>query len=111
MAVTIKQGDSYGIFLNLNQSGQTLTPDMVDDIEIYIGEALRFSAVDGGVKFDTSSNRWFIWPTQEQTFTLEEGTHKVEIRVKFKNANKPNVKGHDLSDKIKVKGSQSREVL
>lgn len=109
--LTIKQGDSYGILLNLSQDGQVLVPDMVNDIEVCIGETLRYSAVDGGVKFDTNTNKWYIWPTQDETFSLEEGTHKVEIRVKYKNNTKTNVKGYDLLDKVKVRGSVSREVL
>lgn len=111
MAVTIKQGDSCGIFLNLVQNDTVLLPSMVDDIEIYVGESLRLSAADGGVKFDPDSQRWYIWPTQEQTFSLEEGTHRVEVRVKYKNQNTTNVKGYDLDDRIKVRGSVSEEVL
>lgn len=111
MLVTIKQGDSCGIFLNLKQNGTVLLPEMVDDIEVYIGEDLRLTAVEGEVKYDSNSKRWYIWPTQEQTFALEEGTHKVEIRVKYKNQATTNVKGYDLIDRIKVRGSASKEVL
>lgn len=111
MTITIKQGDSCGIFLNLKQNDQPLLPSMVDDLEVYIGETLRLTAVEGTVKFDTSSSRWFIWPTQEQTFALEEGAHKVEIRAKYKSGVRESVKGYDLPDKIKVRASQSRNVL
>lgn len=111
MAVTIKQGDSCGIFLNLVQNNTVLMPSMVDDIEIYIGENLRLSAVEGGVKFDPDSKKWYIWPTQEQTFSLEAGTHRVEVRVKYKNQKTINVKGYDLEDRIKVRESVSEEVL
>ena len=111
MAVTIKQGDSVGIFLNLKQNGSVLLPEYVDDIEVCVGEGLRLTAVEGTVKYDSASKRWYIWPTQEQTFNLEEGSHKVEIRVKYKNQATTNVKGYDLVDRIKVRGSTSKEVL
>ena len=111
MAVTIKQGDSVGIFLNLKQNGSVLLPEYVDDIEVCVGEGLRLTAVEGTVKFDSASKRWYIWPTQEQTFSLEEGSYKVEIRVKYHNNNTVNVKGQTIFDRIKVKGAASREVL
>lgn len=111
MAITIMQGDSYPIFLNLTQDGMALSPDLLSDLEVYVGENLRLSYVEGTVMFDTSSKRWYIWPTQEQTFALEEGGNKVEIRPKYKNETKIYVKGHKLIDRIKVLGAQSREVL
>lgn len=112
MTATIMQGDSYPIFLNLKQNGgMVLTPNVLDDLEIYIGEDLRMSYADGSVKYDESSKRWYIWPTQEQTFSLEEGSYKVEIRVKYHNNNTVNVKGQTIFDRIKVKGAASREVL
>lgn len=109
--VEIKQGDSYAIFMNLTQDGLTLMPSMVDDIEIYIGENLRLAIKENSVFFDEDSKVWYIWPTQEQTFALEPGTHMVDIRVKYWNQNKTNVKGYTLSDKIKVLAANSREVL
>lgn len=109
--ITIKQGDSRIIWFNLKVNGVPLTPDMVEDIEIYVGEDLRLTASSGEVKYDTGSQRWFIWPTQEQTFALDEGSHKVEIRRKYRNGTSENVIGYELAEKIKVKGATSREVL
>ena len=111
MAITIMQGDSYPIFLNLTQDGMVLSPDLLSDLEVYVGENLRLTYVEGTVMFDPSSNRWYIWPTQEQTFALEEGGNKVEARPKYKNENKTYVKGFKFTDKIKVIGAKSREVL
>lgn len=109
--IKIKQGDSCGVYLNLKQNGNKLLPEYVDDIEVCVEGNLRLTAVEGTVKFDSASKRWYIWPTQEQTFGLEEGIHKVEIRVKYKNNANTNVKGYDLADRIKVLGSMSKEVL
>ena len=111
MAVTIKQGDSRIIWFNLKVNGEILTPDMIEELEIYIGDNLRLTFGEGEIKFDSVSNRWYIWPTQEQTFALDVGSHKVEIRRKYKNATIDNVLGYDLPEKIKVKASTSQEVL
>lgn len=109
--VEIKQGDSYAIFVNLAQDGKVLTPSMVDDLEVSVGEALRFCYLDGSLHFDTQTNHWYIWPTQEQTFSMEEGSYKVEVRAKYKNQEESDVRGYDLEDRIKVRRSASREVL
>lgn len=111
MAVEIKQGDSYAIFINLVQDGVTLTPAMVDDLELYIGDSTRFSYLESSLLYDSASGQWYIWPTQEQTFSMEEGTYTVEVRVKYKNQNTTNVKGFKLNDKFKVISAVSREVL
>ena len=110
MMVTIKQGDSVAIFFNLAVNGKTLTPDMVEDLEIYVGDVLGYYYKTGGVKFDTVNQRWYIWPSQEETFGLDEGSYKVEVRPKYRD-NNVTVKGFELNDKIKVKASSSREVL
>ena len=109
--IQIMQGDSRAIFINFTVNGSTLTPDMIDDLEVMVGEELRFAYSEDTVKYDASRNRWYIWPTQDQTFNLDEGSHKVEVRVKFHNQNTTNVKGYTIDDKVKVKGAQSREVL
>lgn len=111
MTVDIRQGDSYAIFINLVQDGSFLTPDMIDDLEIMFGEHLRFSYLENTVKYDPESSRWYVWPTQEDTFGLEEGSHKVEVRVKYHNENTTNVKGYTIEDKVKVYSAASREVL
>ena len=111
MAITIMQGDSYPIFLNLKQNDAPLTEDYLDDLEVYVGENLRLTYAEGTVKYDKPSKRWYIWPTQEQTFNMEVGNQEVEIRVKYKTRNTINVKGHTIIDKIKVKRAKSREVL
>lgn len=111
MAVTIMQGDSYPVFINLTQNGAILTPDMIDNLEIYVGADLRFAFTEGTVHYDESTKRWYIWPTQAQTFSLEPGIHKVEMRIKYHNQNTTNVKGSTVADKVKVTEAVSREVL
>lgn len=111
MAVSIMQGDSFAVFLNLMQDGAVLTPDLLNELEIFVGDALRFSYSEGTVKYDSSSQQWYIWPTQKQTFDLEEGSYKVEVRVKYKDDEATSVKGYTIADRIKVVSAVSREVL
>lgn len=111
MAVTIMQGDSYPVFINLTQNGMVLVPDMLENLEIHVGADLRFTYAEGTVHYDEGTKRWYIWPTQEQTFSLEPGIHRVEMRIKYHNQNTTNVKGSTVTDKIKVTEAVSREVL
>lgn len=38
--MTIMQGDSYPIYFDLKQDGKVLTPEMVADVEVYVGDVL-----------------------------------------------------------------------
>ncbi|MGM9589407.1 MAG: hypothetical protein ACI3V0_04440 [Faecousia sp.] len=111
MILTIMQGDSYPVFINMTQDGTILVPDMIDNLEIHVGSDLRFAFSDGTIHFDENTKRWYIWPTQEQTFALSPGVHKIEMRVKYHNQNTTNVKGTTITDKIKINEATSREVL
>ena len=71
--ITLKQGESFRIYINLNQDGQVLTPSMISDIMFCIGSDFVKTMSNGGVEFDTSSGRWFIFPTQEETLDLSAG--------------------------------------
>jgi len=108
--MTIMQGDSYTIYLNLTQSGDTLTPDLVDDLEVYIGETLRKTFSAGSVFFDAESGIWSIRPTQEETMALEEGSHEVTVRVKYKGQVQADVMGIVIG-RIRVQACVSKEVL
>lgn len=108
MAITIMQGDSYPLFLNLQQDGQLLTPAMVEDLEICVGDALRFTKSEGTLNYDPSKKMWYFWPTQEETFEME-GIYDIYVRAKYPNT-PPQVYGYKL-DKIKVTDTQSEEVL
>lgn len=75
--ITITQGESWPIFLLLRQDGVLLTPDMLQDLEVHIGDNYRKLYSDGGVKFDAEMGKWYIFPTVEETAAMEEGTYKV----------------------------------
>ena len=111
MVITIMQGDSWPIYMNLTQSGKTLTPDLIDDLEICVGDNWRFSYEEGTALFDEKTKRWYIWPTQNDTFSMEPGSYKPQIRAKYKNQKQVYVKGQIASDSIKVTEAKSREEL
>jgi hypothetical protein len=105
------QGDSFPIFTNLKFDGVPIAPELIDDLEISPASELLYSYSKGTLKYDETGKRWYIWPTQEETFSMKEGAHDVEVRVKFKNGDSSSVKGTILGDKIIVTPARSREVL
>ena len=110
-SVKIRQGDSYPILINVKQEGVPLTPSMVDEVEVSIGSALRKTYTSGGVGYDPSLSRWYIFPTQQETIDLEAGDYEVMVRVKYKtNSSLPYVQS-DPADRIVVLESPSKEVL
>lgn len=106
----IKQGDSYALDFNLKQDGVPIKPNMVDDIEICIGTTVRKTYAGGLLNFDSKSMKWYLRLSQEETFAMEEGTHEVEGRVKYKGVPFSDVIGVKLGT-INVIASTSREVL
>lgn len=103
------QGDSYPVFINLKQYGVTLKPDMIDDLEVCVGEHLRKTWSGGGVAFDTGMQMWYIRPTQKETLNLPEDSHTVIVRVKYKNQ-PADVKGIPVG-RIVIQDTHSEEVL
>lgn len=108
MAITIMQGDSYPLFLHLTQNGKLLTPQIVEDLELCVGDNLRYIYSEGTLAYDMSRQKWYFWPTQEDTFSMQEDC-EVYVRIKYPN-NPTMVIGRKV-DKIKVKETKSREVL
>ncbi len=103
------QGDSYPVFIDLKQDGVTLTPDMIDDLEVCVGENLRKTYSGGGVAFDTGTQMWYIRPTQQETLDLPEDSYTVIVRVKYKNQ-PADVKGISVG-RITIRDTHSEEVL
>lgn len=106
----IMQGDSYAIPINLTQGGYALTPDMIDEVEITVGEAMTKKYTAGGVGYSADLELWYIRPTQEETLAMEaEESYQVIARVKYKN-NPADVKGI-LCGSITVEATNSTEVI
>lgn len=82
---TITQGESYAFFVDLTLNDTVLTPDMVDELVCHIGESLSFSLSEGRMSFDDASQRWYFWPTQEETLSLPSSEYDVIAHIELKN--------------------------
>ena len=110
--MTIMQGDSYPILINLVHDGDVpLTPDMVEDVELTVSNALFLRKSAGEIYHDPIENVWYFHPTQEQTLALDPGDHGLVARVKYLDAPRPVVVGIRFDDVLHVLKSHSREVL
>ena len=83
--IKITQGESYPIFFNIKQDGMSLTPDMILDLEIHIGETFKKSRLGNGVFYDQTTGRWYIFPTAAETKAWEEGSHVVCAHFTYHN--------------------------
>ena len=109
-AIKMMQGDSYALFANLKVDGDALTPSMVSDVEITVGESLRKLYSSGEVMYDPSKRQWFFIPTQEETLSMEPNGYEVQVRIKFPNGQYSSVKGVTIG-RIIIQDSQSEEVI
>lgn len=107
--MVVMQGDSYPVFIELTQGGYVLTPDMVEEVEICVGDTLAFKASAGEVGFDSNLQRWYIRPTQAQTLAMEATDYSVIARVKYTN-DPADVKGINCG-RIRVNETFSTEVI
>ena len=82
--MTIMQGDSYPIYFDLKQDGKVLTPEMVAEMEVCVGEGCSKLYSKGGVLYDEESRRWYIHPSQADTMGMEVKTHEVIVRIRYK---------------------------
>lgn len=108
--VKIMQGDSYVVFINLTVDQQVLTPEMVEDVEVCVGEVLRKTYSAGSVGFDAASQMWYIRPTQEETLAMEEDVYEVTARARFMDGGNPDVVGIKVG-RIMIVNGQSGEVI
>lgn len=105
--ITLKQGESFRIYINLTQDGMALVPELIDDIMFCIGGDFNKSYSGGGVRFDTASNRWYIFPTQEETVNMNPGRKTLDCHIKYLDGT---VIIRDL-DTVKVERSSCQEVF
>ena len=106
----IMRGDALWVPVMLTQGGQVLTPEMVEDVEISIGDGLIRKLTSGGVAFDVNLQQWLVRLSQEETLAMEaEETYQVIARVKYKN-DPADVKGVKCG-KVDVEDTNSEEVI
>ena len=104
----IMQGDSYAIPFDLTQNGSVLTPAMVVELEVTVGESLTKTYSTGSVGFDDTSQQWYFRPTQAETLSLDAGeAYTVIARVRDSSGD---VKGVVIGT-IEVDDGNSTEVI
>ena len=108
--MTIMKGDSYPIYIELLQDDTILTPEMVAEIEVCVGESLRKLYSRNEVMFDQSSGRWYIRPSQEETLAWTESAYHVIARIKYANKDLPDVLGLKVG-RINVVDTFSKEAI
>lgn len=108
--VRMMQGDSYALLINLTHMDGVITPDLVADVEISIGDSIRKTYSGGEVLFDSIEQQWYIKPTQEETLALEPGGYEAMARIKFSDAADADVKGIKIGQVI-ITDSLSEEVI
>lgn len=106
----IMKGDSYPLYFELTLDGITLTPDMVAEMEVCMGESIRKLYSDKGVQFDNEMGMWYFWPTQEETLAMPDGQYHVVVRVRYKNPGMKEVQGCNIG-RIVVMDTFSNEVI
>lgn len=108
--MTIMKGDSYPIYIELVQDNTTLTPEMVAELEVCVGESLRKLYTQNEVMFDKSSDRWYIRLSQEETLAWTESAYNVIARIKYANMDYPDVLGLKVG-RINVVDTFSKEAI
>ena len=106
----IMQGDSYPLYIRLTIDGEVLTPDLILELEVCIGDVLRKLHSKDEVKFDYDSNCWYIWPTQEETLAMDVGQYSVVVRIKYLNDTLNQVQGQQIG-RLSVVDSISEEAI
>lgn len=98
-------GDAYSVPLQIETSEGFLTPDELEDIEVFIG-SIRKTLQQGHITYDYDENVFLVNITQKETFRLK-GEEKVQARCKFTSGD---VVGVDFGT-IDVTKSTSKVVL
>lgn len=106
MAMRIMRGDSYPVPVEITMDGQTVTPDMVEEIEICVGSGIRKTLTAGEVAYQ--DGLWYIHLSQEETFSLAEESN-VYVRSVYPGQT-PVVIGA-WAGRIAPQETESKEVL
>ena len=110
--VKIMQGDSYAVFVQLRllETQEPVTPGMVSDVEITVGESFRKTHAAGEVFYHAEIGQWYFVPSQQETFALDPDSYEVQARVKFRNGQYSPTKGITVG-RITILDANSSEVI
>jgi hypothetical protein len=101
----ILQGDSYPIPVEITQDDVPVTPELVEEVEITIGDRVRKTYTGGDVFYE--DEMWYFLLSQEDTFSLSGG-YEVLLRLKYPGSG--NVVGTKIG-KLSVEKAQRKEVI
>jgi hypothetical protein len=101
----ILQGDSYPIPVEITQDDVPVTPELVEEVEITIGDRVRKTYTGGDVFYE--DEMWYFMLSQEDTFSLSGG-YEVLLRLKYPGSG--NVVGTKIG-KLSVEKAQRKEVI
>lgn len=110
--VRMMQGDSYAVFveLRLKETAEAISPDMVSEVEITVGQSLRKLYSSGEVQYDHDLNQWYFVPEQKETLAMEPDSYEVQVRPKFANGEHSAVRGISVGT-IVILDANSEEVI
>lgn len=104
MALTIKQGDAYKLPIKVNLNGAAVDINAVEKVEFVLGGITKLYPNE--VEY---VNGEFLYPlTQENSFSFEEGSVDLDIRVKFVGGN---VQGIPNKIVVTVNDAESEAIL
>ena len=106
----IMQGDEYDIFIDLKQDGNVLKPNIIDDIEVYIGSDIRKTYKSDEVLFNSKELKWYTRLYQQETLAMDPGQYEAIARIKYNGTPTFDVVGVKLGMLV-VMPTTSREVL
>ena len=110
--VKMMQGDSFAVFfaIRMKDTGDLITPSMVSEVEVSVGDSIRKTYTSGEVSYDATQRQWYFVPSQEDTFSLDSDGYEVQARVKFRNEQYSSVRGINLGY-IMILDAHSEEVI
>ena len=79
MVIRIMQGDACRLAFQIRQNGTIVTPEMITDLEVTVGN-LRKTYLDGGITFE--SECWYTYLSQEDTKSLS-GSEYIRLRIRY----------------------------
>ena len=73
------QGDACRIPFRIRQDGMTVTPEMITDLEVTVGQ-LRKTYLGGEIIW--GEDCWFVYLSQEETMGMN-GADYIRVRVRY----------------------------
>ena len=79
------QGDSYPVWIDLQQNGEALSPGTAGDVTVRVGDLLQYRYSEGELGFDRDRGKWYFTPTAAETAGLAPESYRVTVEVSYRN--------------------------